>query len=598
MPLRSGFKGETVQDFTLGIWQVDPLGRRLTHTQDQTRPPVRLSNKANGVLLTLVEAGGQVVTRDSLMDSVWPDVVVGEEVLTHAVAELRRALGDKPRRPSYIETVHKAGYRLLAPVTRGRGAERHCSADLAERHSAAGRGDERPNGHPSTSAAALPVAVPSVGTAIRFDQDRLSGTRESAGPSLRGNLLGHKRSIAVLPFADMTGDPALAQIGDGMVEDIITECARFHSLVVAARSASAAYRDRAVDPVEAGRDLEVDYLLRGSLRRLGPGLRINVQLVEVRTGAHLWAERFDRRLEEIFEVQDEIIGRIVATLSDQISCALLQEVRRRPLPDWQAYDHYMMARRYSQLPRTAEHVGRVLDFAQRAVAADPQFAPGYGMLANAYRWLAVLTDAGDAAKLRWAYQRARDCALKASELDPNDPETLRSLGWSYLACRNYAEAERFLARSHAMSPHDGDVAMSWTTALSYLGRPEEATELAQRTMQKTPEHPDYYLFDLGEALFFAGLDEKAVEFFERVPDDELDESIVVVIAALAHSGRRDAAQRHAAHYLEDLGKRWAGDPRAGAAERIAWEFEFRHVYSRPQDIARLRAGLCLAGLPI
>ena len=322
-----------------------------------------------------------------------------------------------------------------------------------------------------------------------------------------------------------------------------------------------------------------------------------MQLVETRSGNHLWAERYDRRREEIFEAQDEITGTIVTTLAERISNARLEEVRRRPLPEWQAYDHYLMARSYSQLPRTAEHVGRVLDFAQRAVAADPQFAPGYGMLANAHRWLAVLGDVGDPTRVTSAYQSARDCALKASELNPNDPATLRSLGWSYLATRNYAEAERLLERSFAMSPHDGDVAMSWATALSYLGRPEEAAALAQRTMQKTPEHPAYYLFDLGEALFLAGHDEQAVEFFEQAPDEELDESIVVVIAALAHSGRRDAAQRHAARYLEELGTSWTGNPRAGAAERIAWEFEFRHVYSRPQDIARLRDGLRLAGLP-
>ena len=578
-----------MQDFTLGIWRVDPLGRRLTHTQDEARPSVRLSNKANGVLLTLVEAGGAVVTRGNLMDSVWPDVVVGEEVLTHAIAELRRALGDTPRSPSYIETVHKAGYRLLAPVTNGNGAERHCSADLAQRRPAASRNGAR--------GAAVPAAVPGMNGGNSLDQNWPAWMNGGTGPAAGGRPLGHKKSIAVLPFANMTGDPAKAQIGDGLVEDIITEFSRFRSLVVAACSASAVSRDQAFDPVRTGRDLGVDYLLLGSLRALGQHLRITVQLIEARSGNHLWAERYDRRLDDIFEVQDEITETIVVTLAERISSALLEQVRRQPLPEWQAYDHYMMARSYSRLPRTAENVSRVLDFAQRAITADPQFAPGYGMLANAYRWLAVLTDAGDPSKVRCAYQSARDSALKAAEINPSDPESLRSLGWSYLATRNYAEAERFLERSHAMSPHDGDVAMSWATALTYLGRPEQAADLAQRTMQKTPGHPDYYLFDLGEALFFAGRDEEAVAFFERAPDEELDESMVVVIAALAHSGRREAAQRRAAHYLEDLGERWTGDPRARAAERIAWEFEFRHVYSRPQDIARLRDGLRLAGLP-
>lgn len=582
-----------MQNFTLGIWQVDTLGRRLTHRQDPAQPPVRLSNKASQVLIALVRAGGQVVKRGDLMDSVWPDVVVGEEVLTHAVAELRRALGDSPRKPSYIETVHKAGYRLLAPAE---------AEDKSEPRGSVGPTLGRPTGdqdesRPLAPVATLPAALRDFDGAIRLD--RVAPRRPNRGTAAAAprRTPGHKRSIAVLPFASISGDPQQAAVGDGLTEDLITELSRFRSLVVAARSLSSVYREQPVDPQRAGRDLEVDYLLLGSLRRLGDRVRITVKLVDTESGNHLWAERYDRAQEEILEVQDEITGTIVAALCDQISSDLLEQARGRPLSEWQAFDHYMMARNCSQLPRSAENVGKVLDCAKRAIEADPQFAPGHGMLANAYRWLAVLAEIGDPEKASQAYQRSRDCALRAWALNPNDPETLRSLGWSYLCTRNYTEAERFLERSYAISPHDGDVAMSWATALAYLGRPEEGATVARRTMRKAPRHPDYYLFDLGEALFFAGQDAKAIELFERSPDGELDESRVVVIAALAHSGRLDAARWHAERYLAGLDSRWAGARRADAADRIAWEFEFRHVYSRAQDIARLRSGLRKAGLP-
>lgn len=578
-----------MENFALGTWQVDALGRRLTHLQDRSRPAVRLSNKANRVLMALVEAEGQVVTREALLDSAWPDVVVGEEVLTHAIAELRRALGDSPRQPQYIETVHKAGYRLLAAV-----AAEERLGPAAAGPPARPEVPANSNGGPAPGVFA---AFSKLEEAIRLNGVRRNGAIEMATAPDRRTGLGHKQSVAVLPFVNLTGDPEKDQIGDGLAEDLVVELARFRSLVVAARSSSPAYRQRPFDPCQTGRDLEADFLLLGSLRCQGQRLRISVQLVETESGSHVWAERYDRRPEQLLAAQDEITATIVSTLADQISSARLEQTRRQPLSDWTAYDHYMMARRYSQMARSAEHVAQVLCYARRAVEADPQFAPGHSMLANAHRWLAVLADIGEVSEVERAYGQARDCALKAAELNPKDPETLRSLGWSYLCTRNYAEAERFLERSFAASPHDGDVAMSWVTALSYLGRPEEAAALAERTILKTPQHPDYYLFDLGEALFLAGREEQAITLFEQVPDAELDESLVVVIAALALSGRAQAAQRQATRYAADLESRWAGAPGASLAERITWEFEHRHVYSRPRDVARLRDGLRQAGLP-
>lgn len=534
-----------MQAFTLGDWRVDPITRSLKHEGEPTQPSTRVGNKAMGVLQALVEAGGSVVTRKDLMDRVWANTTVGEEVLTHAIAELRRAFGDNPRAPRYIGTVQKSGYRLLAPLEVFPPAQ--AGQRIGEVHAAADRG-----GRPA---------------------------------------------IAVLPFANPSGAPEQAYFSDGITEDIITELARFPTLAVAARNSSFKYRAKPADLRSVARELDIGYVLEGSVRKVDSRVRITAQLVDSDSGRHLWAERYDRHLGEIFELQDEIVATIVATLSDQIASASLAQARRRPHGHWRAYDHYLMARHCSQLPRTVQNVSRVVDFAERAIAADPHYAAGYGMLSNAIRWLAVLTSFGDSRATEAAYARARENALKAKELSPDDARMLRALGWSYLCHREYGEAERALRRAFETNPHDGDVTMAWVTALTYLGRPEEAVALAERTIARTPHHPDYYLYDLGEARFFAGDTARAVALFEQLPDEELDECLAAVIAAFALVGSRADARRQAERYCEELRSAWKGIPGAAIAKRIAWEFQYRHVHRRAEDIALIKKGLHMAGLP-
>ena len=171
------------------------------------------------------------------------------------------------------------------------------------------------------------------------------------------------------------------------------------------------------------------------------------------------------------------------------------------------------------------------------------------------------------------------------------------MGWSSLCQRNYGEAERAIKRAYQANPHDGDIAMAWVTALTYLGRPEEAIALAEQTIARTPHHPDYYLYDLGEAHFFAGDTARAVELFEQLPDEELDECLAAVIAAFALGCSKSDARRHAERYCNELRSAWRGAPGAGIAEGIAWEFRYRHFHRRAEDIARMKEGLHMAGLP-
>jgi len=219
----------------------------------------------------------QVVTKEELIDRLWDGKAVGDDALTSCVQELRRALGDDPRHPRFVETRHRRGYRLLLPVA--------------------------------------PAASESPAT-------------ETAAPL---PPLPDRASIAVLPFLDMSGDPGQEHFVDGITEDIITELSRFRNLFVIARNSSFAYRAKAVDVRLVARELGVRYVLEGSIRRAGPRIRVTGQLVDALTGSHVWAERYDRHVEDVFAVQEELTRAIVAALVPQLDgVELSRHMRLRP----------------------------------------------------------------------------------------------------------------------------------------------------------------------------------------------------------------------------------------------------------------------------
>ena len=495
------------------------------------------------LLIMLLENRDRVVSKSEIIDRVWHGRSVSETALSSRVKSARRALGDDGASQNFIRTIRGRGFRFVGAVNAGDAVDTENDGEL-----------------PS------PVS-------------------------------GDSSSIAVLPFTNMSGDTDQLYFSDGITEDIITELSRSYALDVAARNSSFVYRDKAVNVQDVGRDLNVDFVLEGSVRKLGSRVRITAQLIDTSTGNHLWAEHYDRELDEIFDIQDDIIGTIVTALSGEIASAALEQARRRAPADWRAYDHYLMARDASQLSRTEANLAGVMTFAQRAVDADPRYAPGYSMLSNVYRWRSVITCFGDTDAMAQANADAHDYALKAAKLDPHHAETLRALGWSHLCHRNFAEADRCIARSHALSPHDSDIAISWAAALVYLGRANEAVALAEQTIRRSPSHPEYYLFTLADALFFNGDYDRAATILDGLADPEFDEDRAVAVATFARAGRQAAASRVARDYSRDLKELWIGPSKASTAERINWEMEHRHVFRRMKDIECLRGGLREAGLP-
>jgi adenylate cyclase len=264
------------------------LARSSLRTADRD---AQLRPKAFEVLRHLVENAGRLVTKEELIRAVWPNVVVTDEVLTHCVSEVRQAIGDSKQ--TIIVTVPRRGYRFAATVSR-------VAADLP-----------------------APRAPLSAGS----------------DPPSRPSPLLDRPSVAVLPFANLGGDPQQDYFSDGITEDIITELSRFSELLVIARNSSFQYKGKAVDIRQIGRELAVRYVLEGSVRRSGDRLRITAQLIDTATGGHRWAERYERELHDVFAVQDEVARAIVAILAAHVNRAEVERALLKPPAAWEAYEY-------------------------------------------------------------------------------------------------------------------------------------------------------------------------------------------------------------------------------------------------------------------
>ncbi|WP_162820661.1 adenylate/guanylate cyclase domain-containing protein [Microvirga calopogonii] len=406
------------------------------------------------------------------------------------------------------------------------------------------------------------------------------------GDSLRG-----RPSIAVLPFTNISGDPEQDYFAEGLMEDIITELSRFRELAVAARSASFAFRGKSVNLPAIRRELNVHYLLEGSVRKIGSRLRLTAQLVDTLTGADVWAERYDEEMGRIFDVQDEIVAKIVSTLSGRIKSDVTERAKRKSPPNWEAFDCFLLGMEAFTSPRTRENQLRAVEFFQRAIGIDPNYARAHGKLAASYTVLARLTR-GDAEARARALAAAQDWAQKGVSLDRDDASSLLALGYALLYERRFAEGEHYIDRAVALNPHDDQMGLHHVSALSYLGKAEQAVEKVERVLRHNPRWA-VALFDLGIAHVFARNHEAAVAIFDQVP---VHEERRLVVATYAHAGRIEQATHHAQLYVEEVRASWIGTPTTDVGELVRWDMMYNCPFKCREDTAYFCEGLRLAGL--
>ena len=293
---------------------------------------IELEPKVFDLLAFLVQHRDRVVSKDDLIRSVWNGRIVSDSAVTTRINAARRAIGDDGTAQRLIRTFTRKGVRFIGEVT------------------------EIPDPRPRA------LLEPGEG-----------------GPSVGRASIADKPSIAVLPFQNLSGDPAQDYFVDGMVEEIITELSRIRWLFVLARNSSFAYKGETVDVKQVGRDLGVDYVLEGSVRKAGDRVRITGQLIDAGTGAHLWADRFEGLLQDVFELQDKVASSVAGVIEPELQAAETARSARRPSPDLTAYDLYLRA--YEMFLSSARRIPEALGLLEQAITRDARYRPALALAA-------------------------------------------------------------------------------------------------------------------------------------------------------------------------------------------------------------------------
>jgi adenylate cyclase len=309
--------------------------------------------------------------------------------------------------------------------------------------------------------------------------------------------LPDKPSIAVLPFVNMSDEPTQEYFSDGMTEDLITDLAKLSGLFVIARNAVFTYKGKAVKPDQVSQELGVRYMLEGSVRKANNRVRITAQLVDTTTGGHLWAERYDRDLQDIFGVQEEIARRIAAALQVRLTAEEEESMARKYTNNMETWDSFMQAttlyRHY-----TKETNAQARELFQKAISLDSQFARGYASLAATHRqdWTCRWSQDPDESE-----RQAFELAHKAVALNPSLPHGHHQLAYLYVYSGQHEPAIAEAEQAVKLDPNDPDGYAALAQMLSYAGRPREAVGFMEKAMQLNPKPPAYYFYHLGLAYY-------------------------------------------------------------------------------------------------
>ena len=421
---------------------------------------------------------------------------------------------------------------------------------------------------------------------------RIAGQRSATPPNANtdGALpLPDKPSLAVLPFTNMSGDPEQEYFSDGMTEDIITELSRFRTLFVIARNSSFTFKGQAVNVAEVGRKLGVEYVIEGSVRRAARRVRITAQLIEAASGKHVWAERYDRDLTDIFDLQDEMARTIVTTAVGRLEDAGAERARRKPTRNMAAYDYMLQADQHlHRWNRGDLEIARSL--IEKAIALEPnsvraQFCLGMTHIA-AWIWGTEDED---------VLEQAERCASTAMAIDENDSRSHVLFGHVMIRRKQPDAALNYLHRAVALNPNDATAAAIMGRVLDVLGRHEDALEWLDKAMRFDPFHPDW-MFDVkGQALYMTGRYEDAAATFDRIkqPPYWLPAKRAACHAQLDRPG----AARQAVAELETAIERERADGNVKASVKQATR-DLLSYYKEPEDTDHWRAGLRKAGLPV
>jgi adenylate cyclase len=526
--------------YSLGDLRID-TGRQFVSRAAVQIPLPKLSYD---LLLALVRSAPNVVSLDELMRLVWPGIVVSPETVSQRVKLLRDALGDDPRVPRYIAGLRGRGYQIVAAV--GEMAETAAAqqeaSDTVERGSSPARLPDAPT--PAASAAS-PARV----------------------------------TICVLPFTNLSGDPEQNYFSDGITADIITELSRWRLLAVRSRSASFRYRGLAVDMKQVARELDVRFILEGSVRRMGSRIRISAQLIDDETGSHMWAEKFDREMQDLFVVQDQVVQTIVSTLVGRVHVSDAERARRKPAASLEAYECVLKgnALRWESPDGRAE----ATRLFEKAIAIDPGYGHAHALLASIC-WIKWREESsGSDAALHEGFALAK----RSVELDENESACFSVLGSAHLLRRSFDLALQYTRRAVELNPNN-----QWTTAdmgyvLLHIGHADEALAWFKRAREIDPHFSEpWYWSSVGEAHMVLHQYQEALSAFDYSPA-RLYRIAAYMAGCHARLGDIERAQQSAAECL------------AMKPDFTVGRFMAKQPFKNPADAAGLAESLRMAGFP-
>lgn len=438
------------------------------------------------------------VSREVLIRQVWANMVVGDEVLTSAINKIRNAFGDNSRQPKVIETIPKAGYRLIAKV---------------ELPGKATKSDESAPGmvlSPSEVKYWRYIAAGFIFLMLIFTGYYLwKPVPADVGEAV--SAISVIPSIAILPFENISQDVNQEYFVDGITEDIITGLSRIRNLHVLARNTSFSFKGQKLDLPNVVLDLKVSHILEGSVRKSGNKLRITARLFDTRNGQTVWAESYDRLLKDVFIVQDDVTQNIVTSLSIQLTSQDREVMEHPTTSNFAAYDLYLQGRKLMS-ERTFETDLQAQEYYRQATRLDPTFARAYGALAVA---MTRVANSGYIEATQEEKERALKFARKAVALNSKSQNVFWSLGFTHLYRREYTEAEQATRNALIIAPHYADGMALLALIKNYLGAADESIELIKRATFLNPHFTWDYLYNLGWAYYSLKQYDRAIDYLQQ-----------------------------------------------------------------------------------
>lgn len=507
--------------FWVADWHVDPAACRIS----KAGKVVKIEPKVMTVLICLAQHAGEVMVREKLEQMAWQSSVVGYDSLAGSIIKLRKAFGDESKNSRFIETVPKRGYRLVAKISQHQSAA--STGNLASKKLPAKK---------FVYAVVVILSLLAIGAVINnfISLDNSVQHAEQLKPS-----------IAVLPFKNLSNSAEQDYFSDGMTADLITDLSKISSLVVISRNSVFAYKNMDVDVRQIREDLGVTYVIEGSVRKAGDVVRISARLIDARNGHTLWADRFDGRLKNIFNLQDEVTNKIVSSLAIKLTEHERNILSQEYTNSVAAYDEFLHGwQLFWVLSKETNH--RAREYFLKAIKLDKQFARAYANLAWTYVYDYSNAWHDDP---KYSIDQAFLHARKGVELDPALPQVHWIMSLVYMFTKQYQAALNSIQQALILDPNHADGYGMMAAILNYAGQPKKALTVMKKAMLLNPHYPQLYLIIRGEINFNLHEYENAIRDFESalIRNPEAQEARLWLAAAYAHTNDIDAANWHIEH---------------------------------------------------